>query len=147
MIFRMIDGSTKFKGKYISALQMITFDPVYIFGHSKGHFGVVFQGQSKSWIKSAVTVQISWLQYKYHCIFWYTRQNQLLIYQSMELATYSQNKYSKKINISTHGFLQLYLLDKVLFLVCNHESHFYISETNCTTSIWWNLNIVFLCLC
>ena len=50
----------------------ITFDPVNGFWHSKSHFGVVFWGQSNGDAKSPVTVQISWLQNHYHCIFWST---------------------------------------------------------------------------
>ena len=52
----------------------ITFDPVNGFEHSKGHFGVVFHGQSSCEVQSAVTVQISWLQTKYNCIFGFSGQ-------------------------------------------------------------------------
>ena len=50
----------------------VSFDPLDGFGQSKSHFGVVFRGQSNGDTKSPVTVQISWLQNHYHCIFWST---------------------------------------------------------------------------
>ena len=37
----------------------VSFDTLDRYGHSKGHFGVVFQGQSYCDVKSAVTVQNS----------------------------------------------------------------------------------------
>ena len=52
----------------------VSSDPLDRFGQSKSHFGVVFQGQSNGDTKSPVTVQISWLQNHYHCIFWSTGQ-------------------------------------------------------------------------
>mgnify|MGYP005715372793 CR=1 FL=1 len=52
----------------------VSFDPLDGFGQSKSHFGVVFWGQSNGDTKSPVTVQISWLQNHYHCIFWSTGQ-------------------------------------------------------------------------
>ena len=42
----IIDGSTIFKGKWIWALQIITFDPLYGFWYVICQFGVVFRGQS-----------------------------------------------------------------------------------------------------
>ena len=45
----------QYKCKSIHNTNTITFDPVNGFGHSKGHFGEVFHGQSSHEIKSAVT--------------------------------------------------------------------------------------------
>ena len=48
----------------------VSFNPVDGFWESNCHFQVVFQGQSYHKVKSAVTVQISWLRNEYHCFFW-----------------------------------------------------------------------------
>ena len=49
----------------------VSLDTVAWFGHSKIHFEEAFQGLSSREVQSSVTVQISQLPNKYHCIFWY----------------------------------------------------------------------------
>ena len=69
----------------------ITFDPVNGFWHSKSHFGVVFRGQSNGDAKSPVTVQISWLQHHYHCIFWST--GQILTFKESFWGSFSRPRF------------------------------------------------------